>query len=63
MVDVPAESIKEVEVGKLSPKLYLLKSITIFPYFGSQNYKINGYSFIPDGSGALIRYTLSLIHI
>ncbi|HPX71447.1 MAG TPA: DUF5696 domain-containing protein [Acholeplasmataceae bacterium] len=57
VVDVPAESIKEIEVGKLSPKLYLLKSITIFPYFGSQNYKINGYSFIPDGSGALIRYT------
>lgn len=56
-VDVPSDKIVEEEVGKLSPKLYLLKSITIFPYFGSQNYKINGYSFIPDGSGALIRYT------
>lgn len=57
IVEVPSESIKEVEVGRLTPKLYLLKSITVFPYFGSQNYKINGYSFIPDGSGALIRYS------
>ena len=39
------------------PKEYKLKAIYLFPYFGSQNYMINGYSFIPDGSGALIRYT------
>ena len=56
-VNVPYESIKEVPVGTLQPKEYKLKSIILFPYFGSQNYKINGYSFIPDGSGALVRYT------
>ena len=38
------------------PKEYKVKAITIFPYFGSENYEINGYAFIPDGSGALIRY-------
>lgn len=38
-------------------KEYKLKSITLFPYFGAENYEINGYSFIPDGSGALIRFT------
>ena len=63
-VNVPYESIKE-ELVKISeeeslnvePSEYRLKSITLFPYFGSENYKINGYSFIPDGSGALIRYS------
>ncbi len=38
-------------------KEYKLKSIILFPYFGSENYAINGYAFIPDGSGALIRFT------
>ena len=64
MVNVPYESIKERETVTASastslnktPTDYRLKSITLFPYFGSENYKINGYSFIPDGSGALIRY-------
>lgn len=56
IVDVPYTSIKEVTVGKLTPKNYQLKSISLFPYMGSENYEINGYSFIPDGSGALIRY-------
>lgn len=63
-VRVPYESIeeKETKTGEAStslnqvPTVYRLKSITLFPYFGSENYKINGYSFIPDGSGALIRY-------
>ena len=55
-VSVPYESITEVTVGTLNPKDYKLKSITLFPYLGSENYEINGYSFIPDGSGALIRY-------
>ncbi len=57
MVNVPYDSIKEVSVGKLTPKNYQLKSITLFPYLGSENYQINGYAFVPDGSGALIRYT------
>lgn len=56
LIEVPYESIEEVTVGKLTPKNYQLKSIDLFPYFGTENYEINGYSFIPDGSGALIRY-------
>ena len=57
-VDIPYESIVEKEVeGIKVNKSYQLRSITVFPYLGSQNYEINGYSFIPDGSGALIRYT------
>ncbi len=36
---------------------YRLKAVYLFPYFGSNNFQINGYSMVPDGSGALIRYT------
>ena len=55
---VPADSIEEYEVERLRRTLrYHLKSIMLFPYFGSANYEINGYALIPDGSGALIRYT------
>lgn len=57
-VEVPRESINEVEIeGIKVNKSYQLRSIAVYPYLGSQNYEINGYSFIPDGSGALIRYT------
>lgn len=57
-VSVPYNSIKEEKIVKAKKEYtYLLKSITLFPYLGSENYRINGYSFIPDGSGALIRYT------
>lgn len=58
VVNVPEESILEetLVIGDVQ-RNYQLKSISVFPYFGSQNYEINGYSFIPDGSGALIRYT------
>lgn len=38
-------------------KKYKLKAITLFPYLGANNYEINAYSLIPDGSGALMRYT------
>lgn len=58
-VNVPYSSIKEIppetKIEK-NKKDYKLKSICLFPYLGSENYEINGYSFIPDGSGALIRY-------
>ena len=70
IVDIPYESIIDGLDGvkyfdpsydeltsKIKKKKYQLKSISAFPYLGSQNYEINGYSFIPDGSGALIRYT------
>ena len=43
-------------IARKTPFEYKLASITLFPYFGSANYQINAYSFIPDGSGALIRY-------
>lgn len=58
IVNIPQESIVEEKlvIGEIT-RSYQLKSITVFPYFGSQNYEINGYSFIPDGSGALIRYS------
>ncbi|NLG82896.1 MAG: hypothetical protein GX490_10350 [Bacilli bacterium] len=52
IVEVPYQS-----PAMKTPKEYKIKAIYVFPYFGSQNYEINGYSFIPDGSGALIRYT------
>ena len=43
---------------------YLLKSLTFFEYFGSSYQMsdekwLNGYTFIPDGSGALLRYSNS----
>lgn len=66
-VTLPIDSLVEEDVEKLVLNLdgststeitqYRLKSVYIFPYFGSNNFEINGYSMIPDGSGALIRYT------
>lgn len=57
-VDLNSLEEKEIKLASMkNPKQYKLHSITLFPYFGSENYKINGYAFIPDGSGALIRYT------
>lgn len=58
-VRIPVESIKEVpylEPGFIAPKEHKLKNIILFPYFGAENYQINGYSLIVDGPGALIRY-------
>ncbi len=65
-LSIPYESIEEGDIekdmlnldGTISTKIisYRIKAIYLFPYFGSNNYEINGYSFIPDGSGALIRY-------
>lgn len=55
---VPEDSIEEYEVDRLKRLLrFHLKSISLFPYFGSANHEINGYALIPDGSGALIRYS------
>jgi len=65
-VRIPQESIVEGDVekkvlgldGKITTRIisYRIRAIYLFPYFGSNNYLINGYSFIPDGSGALVRY-------
>ncbi len=35
---------------------YQLTSIQILPFFGAGSYSNNGYMFIPDGSGAIIRF-------
>lgn len=36
--------------------VYQFKTVTILPYFGAGTNKYTGYSFIPDGSGSLIRF-------
>jgi len=49
-VEVPLESITENDT-------YKLRSIRIFPFLGAvYGNSIPGYIFVPDGSGALIRY-------
>ncbi len=35
---------------------YQFQTVSILPYFGAGNNKYTGYSVIPDGSGALIRF-------
>ncbi len=35
---------------------YILKTISLLPYFNPANRTESGYSFLPDGSGTLIRY-------
>lgn len=66
IVNLPIDSLTETDIEKEKLQLdgttkmvkysYKLKSVYLFPYFGSNNYLINGYGLIPDGSGALIRY-------
>ncbi|MDD6312793.1 MAG: DUF5696 domain-containing protein [Firmicutes bacterium] len=36
--------------------IYKLTSVSILPYFGAGNYDETGYTFIPDGSGTLVRF-------
>jgi hypothetical protein len=67
IVSLPIDSLVEGDIEKpvlnidgtttIKKTSYRLKSVYVFPYFGANNYEINGYSMIPDGSGALIRYT------
>lgn len=53
IVSVPFESIKEGKYNKLV-------SLELYPFFGAVHQDdIQGYMFIPDGSGALIRYEKS----
>lgn len=35
---------------------YLLTSIEVLPYFGCGSYSYNGFLFLPDGSGTLVRF-------
>lgn len=67
VVHLPMDSLWEGQIEKPMLNLdgtttmkvtkYRLKSVFLFPYFGSNNFQINGYAMVPDGSGALIRYT------
>ena len=51
-VDVPFESIKQE-----SPD-YKLGNLYVYPFFGATRAdSVPGYMFIPDGSGALVRFT------
>lgn len=53
VVSVPQDKIKENKYTKLV-------SLEVFPFFGATHQNdIPGYMFIPDGSGALIRYDKS----
>ena len=36
--------------------LYTLESITMLPYMGAGSYNNEGYTFVPDGSGALMNF-------
>lgn len=52
-VTIPDEKVKEGERTKIV-------SMKVYPFLGAVNEnEINGYMFIPDGSGALIRYQKS----
>ncbi|MFP4178121.1 MAG: DUF5696 domain-containing protein [Acholeplasmataceae bacterium] len=56
---IPHDRIEEVPYKTPAMKVakeYKVQSFALFPYFGSGNHEINGYAFVPDGSGALIRY-------
>ncbi len=48
-VRLPANSIR------FNADLYRLTSIDVLPYFGTTSNDFTGYTFIPDGSGAIIR--------
>ncbi len=48
-VRLPANSIRYDEDN------YRLESISVLPYFGATSNDYTGYTFIPDGSGAIIR--------
>jgi len=48
LVTVPAEHI-------VQPERYKLHTLSLLPYFGAAGMNEEGYMFVPDGSGALIR--------
>jgi hypothetical protein len=59
IVHIPYQSIVEVPFQTAAmrfPRELKLLSVMVFPYLGSNNFEINAYAFVPDGSGALIRY-------
>ncbi len=48
-VRLPANSVR------FNEDMYRLISIEVLPYFGTSSNDFNGYTFIPDGSGTIIR--------
>jgi hypothetical protein len=59
IASIPYESIKEYD-----PNLWaagnndiILSNLSLYPYFGSVESTVDGYTVIPDGSGALISLT------
>lgn len=61
------ENGKYIQIITETNHSFLIKSLTFFQYFGSSfmeedNTWLNGYIFIPDGSGALIRYQNNSIY-
>ena len=49
-VRLPANGIRFDE------SVYKLTSVSVLPYMGAGHNRFTGYTFIPDGSGALIRF-------
>lgn len=49
-VNLPANGISYDET------LYQLQDITVLPYMGAGSTQYTGYTFLPDGSGAIFRY-------
>ena len=41
---------------RFDESVYKLGDITLLPYMGAGANEYNGYTFVPDGSGALVRY-------
>lgn len=60
VVRIPSDSIKfpdKVYDASLDKEVtYPLTAISLLPYFGAADNDSEGYSFVPDGSGALIRF-------
>lgn len=50
--------VAELDAGSLQydEKYYYVTSISILPYFGAAKRNDKGYTFLPDGSGALVRF-------
>lgn len=48
----------ELDAGSIqyNKNNYYIENIAILPYFGAANRNDKGYTFVPDGSGALIRF-------
>ncbi len=50
--------VAEIDASKISynRESFILTKVAVLPYMNAANYNEAGYNFIPDGSGALVRY-------